>query len=85
MTERTTLFVDVILPVPIHQVFTYRVPFELNEAVSFGLRIIVPFGKNKKLTGIITAVHTDAPVAYQAKYLEIILDEQALLGWDNDE
>ena len=79
MTERTTLFVDVILPVPIHQVFTYRVPFELNEAVSFGLRIIVPFGKNKKLTGIITAVHTDAPVAYQAKYLEIILDEQAII------
>ncbi len=79
MTERTTLFVDVILPVPIHQVFTYRVPFELNEAVSFGLRIIVPFGKNKKLTGIITAVHTDAPVAYQAKYLEIILDENPII------
>jgi len=50
MTQRTTYFVDVVLPVPIAQAFTYRVPVELNEQVCFGIRVIVPFGKNKRLT-----------------------------------
>jgi primosomal protein N' (replication factor Y) len=47
VSERITYFADVLLPVPIHQVFTYRIPFELNEHVQAGLRVIVPFGKNK--------------------------------------
>ena len=54
MNERKTLFADVVLPIAIHQVFTYRVPFELNENVFSGIRVVVPFGKSKLLTGIIT-------------------------------
>ena len=50
MTERKTLFADVVLPIAIHQVFTYRIPFELNEYVSAGIRVVVPFGKSKLLT-----------------------------------
>ncbi|NBU47275.1 MAG: hypothetical protein EBS34_07510, partial [Flavobacteriales bacterium] len=61
MSERITFFVDVILPVPIHQEFTYRVPFELNDKIQFGLRVIVPFGKNKLQTGIITRIHQEVP------------------------
>lgn len=79
MSERLTLFVDVLLPVPIHQVFTYRVPFEFNEQVQFGIRVIVPFGKNKLLTGIVTRIHQEIPSNYQAKYVEYILDEQAII------
>jgi len=75
VSERLTLFVDVLLPVPIHQVFSYRVPFEYNDAVQFGIRVIVPFGKNKLLTGIITRVHQEVPTNYQAKYVEFLLDE----------
>ncbi|MBL4862349.1 MAG: hypothetical protein JKY09_04960, partial [Crocinitomicaceae bacterium] len=41
MSERKTLFVDVILPVPIRREFTYRVPFELNSAVFNGARVVV--------------------------------------------
>ena len=79
MTQRTTYFVDVVLPVPIAQAFTYRVPVELNEQVCFGIRVIVPFGKNKRLTGIITKIHEIAPVNYQAKYVEILLDETPII------
>lgn len=75
MSERKTFFADVLLPVPIHQVFTYRVPFELNDSLAFGLRVIVPFGKSKLLTGIVTEVHERIPETYQAKYIEHILDE----------
>ena len=80
MSERLTLFVDVLLPVPIHQVFSYRVPFEFNEAVQFGIRVIVPFGKNKLLTGVITRVHQEIPTNYQAKYVEFLLDESPIIN-----
>ena len=80
MDERKTLFVDLILPVPIRNLFTYRVPYELNEAISIGQRVIVPFGKNKRITGIISTIHEIAPSAYQAKYLEFILDDEPILS-----
>lgn len=79
MTERKTFFADVLLPVPIHQVFTYRIPFELNDSILFGLRVIVPFGKSKLLTGIVTEVHERIPEAYQAKYIEYVLDEYPII------
>ena len=79
MSERRTLFVDVILPVPIHNEFTYRVPFELNEAIFTGARVIVPFGRSKLLTGIITSIHEDIPQSYQAKYIEYVLDDQPII------
>ena len=80
MSERLTLFVDVLLPVPIHQVFSYRVPLEFNELVQFGIRVIVPFGKNKLLTGVITRVHQEIPTNYQAKYVEYLLDESPIIN-----
>lgn len=80
MDERKTLFVDIILPVPIRNLFTYRVPFELNDDISIGQRVIVPFGKNKRITGIISVIHDKAPSAYQAKYLEFILDDTPILS-----
>ena len=79
MTERKTLFVDVILPVPIRNEFTYRVPFELNDAVFNGARVVVPFGRNKLNTGIITRIHESVPQAYQAKYIEFILDDRPII------
>ena len=79
MSERVTYFADVLLPVPIHQVFTYRIPFELNNEVQVGLRVIVPFGKNKLLTGIVTRIHEEIPAVYQAKYILHLLDDQAII------
>ena len=36
--DRETLFVEVILPLAIAKNYTYRVPFELNNAVETGKR-----------------------------------------------
>jgi primosomal protein N' (replication factor Y) (superfamily II helicase) len=79
MTERQTLFADVILPIPVHREFTYRVPFEFNEFMKNGIRVIVPFGKSKLLTGIVTRVHEQIPTDYQAKYIEHVLDEHPIV------
>ncbi len=75
---RITLFVDILLPVPINNLFTYRVPLELSEEVVIGTRVIVQFGKKKLYSGLIRAIHTTVP-AYEAKYLEAVLDNQPVV------
>ncbi|HLT74325.1 MAG TPA: primosomal protein N' [Ohtaekwangia sp.] len=70
----STLFVDLLLPVPIPRLFTYRVPRELNDAVLTGLRAIVQFGDRKILTGVIINIHNTPPSDYEAKYILELLD-----------
>ncbi|MDG1776383.1 MAG: primosomal protein N' [Crocinitomicaceae bacterium] len=79
MSERKTLFVNVILPIPIRKEFTYRVPYEMNDVVFAGARVVVPFGRSKLITGIITLIHETIPADYQAKYIEHILDDQPII------
>jgi primosomal protein N' (replication factor Y) (superfamily II helicase) len=77
--NRLTLFADVILPVPIPNLFTYRIPLELNEAVKVGARVIVQFGKNRVLTAIVARLHQTPPEKYAAKYILELLDEYPLI------
>jgi len=72
---RNTLFAELLLPVPIPKLFTYRVPHTLNEVIAIGQRAIVQFGDRKILTGIITAIHDRPPKDYEAKYLLELLDQ----------
>lgn len=80
MTDRLTLFVDIIIPVAISKEFTYRVPFELNPHIQPFVRVVVPFGKGKFVTGIVTRVHEEIPQEYQAKYIEVVLDDTPLIS-----
>jgi primosomal protein N' (replication factor Y) (superfamily II helicase) len=73
--SRETLFAELLLPVPIPRLFTYRVPFELNAHVKRGQRAIVQFGDRKILTGLVTEIHQTPPKEYEAKYILEILDE----------
>jgi primosomal protein N' (replication factor Y) len=70
-----TLFADVILPVPIPNLFTYRVPASFNDTIKVGSRVIVQFGKSRVLTAIIGKLHHSPPAKYNAKYLLELLDE----------
>ena len=71
----TTLFVDVIVPLPVPNLYTYRVPHSWNELAIAGKRVIIQFGKTKFYTGIIRNVHELAPKKYEAKYIDEILDD----------
>ncbi|MGB0167403.1 MAG: primosomal protein N', partial [Luteibaculum sp.] len=72
---RITLFADLILPLAIPNTYTYRVPFELNDEVAIGKRVLVSFGGSKMYSAIVYRIHEEAPKAYQAKYLDAVLDE----------
>ena len=78
-TDRQTLFVEVILPLAIAKNYTYRVPFQQNDAVAIGKRVIVQFGKSKIYTAIIAGISNKAPDKYEAKYILDILDEQPVV------
>ncbi len=73
-SQRVTLFVDILLPLPLLQSFTYRVPFELNEAVQVGARAVVQFGPKKMYTGVVVAIHQKPPAGYDAKYILEVMD-----------
>jgi primosomal protein N' (replication factor Y) len=75
-----TRFVEIILPVPIPKLFTYRVPVPLADKVRPGLRVIVPFGPKKILTGVIAHVHETPPRDYEAKYVFELLDETEVIS-----
>jgi primosomal protein N' (replication factor Y) len=78
-TNRDTFFVEVILPLAISKNYTYRVPFEMNEAVAVGKRVVVQFGKSKLYTAIIASIGQQAPEKYEAKYLIDVLDDQPVV------
>ena len=73
------MFVDVILPLPLDGVFTYSVPSSLEEQVRMGLRVLVPFGRNKTYVGIIASIHHTAPEGYQTKDILQVLDVSPIL------
>ncbi len=73
--QRTTFFVDVIVPLGVPNYYTYRVPTDFNELIKIGQRVLVQFGKTRIYTGIIRNIHQTAPKVYEAKYIEGILDE----------
>ncbi len=70
---RTTLFVNVLLPLPVAGYFTYRVPFDLNESVEAGKRVVVQFGKKKVYTALIQSISEKAPDV-ETKYILGVLD-----------
>ena len=74
-----TLFVEVILPLPIPKLYTYRVPNEWNDLVFVGSRVIVQFGKKKIYTAVITSIFDTAP-SYNAKLLLDVLDDEPLIN-----
>lgn len=74
-TERETLFAELVLPVPIPRLFTYRVPNIYNDRIKQGQRVIVPFGPKKILTGVVVTLHQSPPQEYEAKYILEILDD----------
>lgn len=80
MQERTTLFADVILPLAVPNLYTYRIPNDWNDLIKAGQRVVVQFGKNKLYTALVKKVHQTAPVGYQAKYIDDILDVKPIVN-----
>ena len=78
--SRTTYFVDVILPLAVPNLYTYRVPHDLNEQIAVGQRVVVQFGKGKLYTAIVRTLHEQPPKQYTAKYIDSVLDATPIVN-----
>jgi len=72
-------FIDVILPIPLKQTFTYSVNKDEAYFLKRGMRVAVPFGKSKIYTAVVYSVHKETPYGYQTKSIDQILDETPLI------
>lgn len=72
-------FADIILPFPLAQTYTYAVPDEWENTLVAGMRVIVPFRGRRFYTGIVLAVHQQAPDVAVVKEITALLDEQPVL------
>ena len=74
------MFVDVILPLPLDGLFTYSVPQPWGGQVKIGIRVLVPFGRNKTYVGIVAKTHKGPlPEGVHIKDILQIIDVEPVL------
>ncbi|WP_130734980.1 primosomal protein N' [Flavobacterium sp. J27] len=73
-------FIDVILPIAVKKTFTYEVSETEFNYIEIGMRIAVPFGKNKIYTSLVVSKNNKQPSLYTAKEIESILDEKPIVN-----
>ena len=71
-------FVEVILPLSLAKTFTYCVSETEYNFIKKGMRIAVPFGKNKIYTALVIDRHQNKPDLYEAKEIHQIIDENPI-------
>ena len=71
-------FVDLILPLAIPKLLTYRVPTHWSSSVVCGSRVLVPLGAKKIVTGLVENIH-QTPPSYATKNILAVLDQTPLV------
>ncbi len=72
-------YINVILPIPLQRLFTYKITQAESTFLEVGMRVAVPFGKSKIYTAIVAEIHQIEPTAYEAKDIYQILDDTPLV------
>ena len=73
-------YIDVIVPLPLDNIFTYKVNLKEFEFLKIGFRVIVPFGKSKFITALVNNKHNNNPEFYIPKEIEFIIDEESSMN-----
>lgn len=72
-------YVDVLLPLPLANWYTYSLPESLEGQVQTGSRVIVSFGRKKFYTALVANVHYCPPEGYEIKDVTEVLDTRPIL------
>lgn len=67
-------FVEVIVPLALDPTFTYRINEVEFDFIQIGMRVAVPFGRNKVYTALVVEKHHRQPALYEAKDIHEIID-----------
>lgn len=80
MDLKLPIYIDVILPLPVANVYTYVVPTEMLGQLNVGMRVIVPWGKTKIYTALVYSFHQNYSSDYQIKEIVGVLDQQPIVS-----
>lgn len=72
-------FIEVVLPLALPKPFTYSVNEAEYAFLHTGMRVAVPFGRNKIYTGLVLGKHQNPPQLYEAKDIHQVLDDAPLV------
>ncbi len=72
-------FAEVLLPLPLHTTFTYRIPEEFRGTVGVGFRVVVPFGQNKFYTGIVVGFPSAPNDDFEIKEIAVVPDNAPIV------
>lgn len=72
-------FIDVIIPLNIPNLFTYKITAAEASYLKTGMRVAVGFGKSGLYTALVRNIHQQPPTAYEAKEIHQILDEKPIV------
>jgi len=73
------MFAQVILPLPVHDVYTYRVPEQWQSLIKTGQRVVVQFGGKKYYAALVFSISSTSPDIPEIKDILQILDEEPVV------
>ncbi len=73
------MLIEVLLPLPLERLFTYRCEPEQGKQLLFGSRVAVPFGRQGVQTGIVIGLEAEEPKGYEARQVFDILEGGPLI------
>lgn len=74
------LFAQVILPLSLHDSFTYRVPGKWHSAIRPGQRVVVQFGQKKLYAALVLSVTESKPETIDIKDIQQLLDDKPVVA-----
>jgi primosomal protein N' (replication factor Y) len=77
------LFAQVILPLSLHDPYTYKVPEPLQADIKPGIRVIVQFGQKKFYAALVISLSTSKPENIEIKEIQQVLDEEPVVFTKN--
>jgi primosomal protein N' (replication factor Y) len=73
------MFAQVILPLSLHDAYTYEVPQNMQPAIRPGQRVVVQFGRKKFYAALVVSVSGEKPEGFEAKEIVQLLDESPVV------
>ena len=73
-------FIEVVLPLALPNTFTYYVPEDLVPEIQFGVRVEVPFGKNKLYSALVTGTNSEPKKDQRIKAVLSVLDKEPIIN-----
>ncbi len=72
------MYADLLLPLPLQNLYTYQVPASMVQLMRRGCRVLVQFGEKKYYSGIVMEVHDRKP-QFETKVIEEVIDTEPIV------